>query len=322
MRTIILAGGFGTRLLPITAHRAKPLLPVAGKPIIDHVLANDHLGDGAIVSVNRRFAKQFEAWRESSDWDVELLVEETRHEREKLGTIGAIAFVIERCEIDEDILVIGGDNLFGFEIAEFIAAFRGHVLIALHDLLHPEAAKGRYGVAVVEDGKVKGFQEKPEHPRSTLASTACYIYPREALPRFQEYYSWSKPDADAPGYFNEWGLEHLGWDIDAFVFDSHWFDVGDRESYLAANRQYSGHDIWYGPKAVQKESTVQDCIFLGDSLIVNSDLRGCVVDTGCQLTGVTLRECLVGSGSKLTGSRSPQVAGDERALAEAERGKR
>lgn len=318
MRTVILAGGFGTRLLPITAHRAKPLLPVAGKPIIDRVLESDHLRDGAIVSINRLFAEQFEAWRKSRNWNVELLVEETRHEREKLGTIGAIAFVIDRCNIDEDILVIGGDNLFGFEMEEFVAAYRGNTLIALHDLMQPELAKGRYGVAVVENGMVIGFQEKPEQPRSGLASTACYIYPREVLPRFREYYGSSKLGKDAPGYFNEWGLEHLGWDIDAFVFDSHWFDVGDRESYLAANRHYSGSDTWYGPKVMHKESTVEECIFLGDSLVVDSDLRGCVVDSGCQLTGVTLRDCLVGSGTRLVVSSSRRDVVDTLVVAEVE----
>jgi len=309
MRTIVLAGGFATRLLPITAERPKPLLPVAGKPIIDHILDSGLLPHPIIVSTNKRFAPQFESWRKMGNWDVELIVEETVSEKEKLGTIGAIAFVIDRCEIHEDVLVIGGDNLFGFGIEEFVSQYDGDTLIALHDLKDPELVKNRYGVAIVEDGAVIGFQEKPAEPRSTLASTACYIYPRGILPRFREFYSSSSPGKDAPGYFNEWGLTHLGWDIDVFVFESHWFDVGDRESYLAASRHYSGRDTWCGDSVAVTESHVEDSILLGNSLITNCDLRGCVVDADCQLTGVALRDCLVGSGTRLFGADRTPPAG-------------
>ena len=94
MKTIILAGGYATRFYPITASRAKPLLPVAGKPIIDYILDSYPLPDRPIVSTNRRFAEQFAAWKDRSGYNVQLVVEETRAEQEKLGTIGAIAYLI------------------------------------------------------------------------------------------------------------------------------------------------------------------------------------------------------------------------------------
>jgi len=301
MRTIVLAGGFATRLLPITAERPKPLLPVAGKPIIDYLLEHEHLPQPVVVSTNERFASQFEEWRKKGNRDVALIVEGTRSEKEKLGTVGAIGYVIEQCAIDDDVLVIAGDNLFGFEIAEFVSQYRGRVLIALHDLKDPDLVRGRYGVAIVENGVVTGFQEKPQTPQSTLASTACYIYPRDVLPYFAKFYSQSSSGRDAPGYFNEWGLTEHGWTIDAFVSESHWFDVGDRASYLTANRFYGKQDTWRSSEVSIDGSYVENCILLGNSRIYGCSLRGCIVDTDCQLTDLELHDCLIGRGTRLVG---------------------
>lgn len=309
MRTIVLAGGFATRLLPITLERPKPLLPIDGKPIIDYVLDQQRLPQPVVVSTNERFAPQFEEWRRKGNRDVELVVEGTACENEKLGTIGAIGYVIEQCAIDDDVLVIAGDNLFGFEIADFVSHYQGRVLIALHDLKDSELVRGRYGVAIVEEGVVTGFQEKPQKPRSTLASTACYIYPRDVLSRFTEFDSRSGRGRDAPGYFNEWGLTKHEWQIDAYVFESHWFDVGDRLSYLAANRFYSNQDTWCGEGISVDGSSVEDCILLGNTRISGCTLRGCIVDTDCQLEDISLRDCLVGQGTNLVG---PGALGRER----------
>ncbi len=300
MRTIVLAGGYATRLHPITLDRPKPLLPVAGKPIIDHILEAGTLPGRPIVSTNRRFLPQFEAWRDEGGWDVDLVVEETVCEKEKLGTIGAIAYVVDHCGLDEDVAVIGGDNLFGFSMKQFLAAYRGNVLIALHDLKEPHRVRGRYGVAIVDEGRIVGFQEKPQAPRSTLASTACYVYPRDVLPQFKTFFGSAESGKDAPGYFNEWGLEEHGWMIDAFVFEAHWYDIGDRASYLAANREY-GAGMWCAGGVTCDRSRIEDSVVLGAGEIVDSTVSGCVIDGGCQLKGVALRDCLVGRGTVLRG---------------------
>ena len=129
MKTIILAGGYATRLYPITASRAKALLPVAGKPIINYLLDSYTLPNRPIVSTNRRFAEQFATWEEQFGYDVELVVEETCAEEEKLGTVGAIAHLIQTLELDEDLLIIGGDNIFEFSLQSFLDAYQGLSLI-------------------------------------------------------------------------------------------------------------------------------------------------------------------------------------------------
>ena len=297
MKTILLAGGYATRLLPITAERPKPLLPVAGKPIIDYLLASGSLPGRPIVSTNRRFVSQFETWQAESGWGVDLIVEETTHEEEKLGTVGAMAFLVQKLGIDEDILVIGGDNIFEFSIEELLAAYHDRPLVALFDLKDLERVCGRYGVAIVEDDRIVDFQEKPQQPKSTLASTACYIYPKQALPLISEFHDKAEAGKDAPGYLNEWLLKEKRLHIDPFIFETGWYDIGDRASYIDANKHYSGCDTYTGKNVAINESTVKDSVILDDVTIKNSEITGCVIDQGCVLEGVNLQNCLVKAGS-------------------------
>ncbi len=294
MKTIILAGGYATRFYPITACRAKPLLPVAGKPIINYILDSYPLTDRPIVSTNRRFAEQFDVWKERSGYDVEIVVEETRAEAEKLGTVGAIAYLIQTFGLDEDLLVIGGDNIFEFSLQSFVDAYQGHPLIALHDIGDIEKVRGRYGVAVVKDGQIVEFQEKPQDPRSTLASTACYIYPKEVLPFFREFVESASVGKDAPGYFNAWLLKEKGLRMDAFTFDTGWYDIGDRASYIEATQRYADADTWQGENVVIENSAVKDSVLFDGVRIANASITGCVIDRDAHLEGVTLSNCLIG----------------------------
>jgi glucose-1-phosphate thymidylyltransferase len=303
MRTIILAGGFATRLYPLTLERPKPLLPVAGRPIIDHILQGNALPGTPIVSTNRRFEAAFEAWKQGADVDVEIVIEETLCEKEKLGTVGAIAFVIEACALDDDLLVIAGDNIFGFPIDRFVAAYRGHPLIALHDIGDLDKVRSRYGVAVVKDGRVAEFQEKPRDPRSTLVSTACYVYPRSVLSEFKAYFDQAGAGQDAPGYFNAWLLRERGIPIDPFVFDEAWYDIGDRASYIAAHREQTGQDSWIAESATVEGCEITDSVILDGSRVTSSRLRGCVIGENCDLSGVDLCDGLIGDASRIAVAR-------------------
>lgn len=294
MKTIILAGGYATRFHPITASRAKPLLPVAGKPIIDYILDSYPLPDRPIISTNRRFAEQFATWKKQSGHDVEIVVEETRTEEEKLGTIGAIAYLIRTLDLDDDLLVIGGDNIFGFPLQNLLDAYQGRPLIALYDIGDIEKVRGRYGVAVVKDGQIVEFQEKPQDPRSTLASTACYIYPKDVLPTFGEFVEGATAGNDAPGYFNAWLLEEKRLRMDAFTFDTGWYDIGDRASYIEATQRYADADTWRGEDVVIENSVVKNSILFDRVRITNASITGCVIDCGAHLDGVTLSDCLIG----------------------------
>jgi len=294
MKTIILAGGFATRLYPITASRAKALLPVAGKPIIDYLLDSYPFSDRPIVSTNRRFAEQFITWKDQSAHDVEIVVEETQADEEKLGTVGAISHLIQTLGLDEDLLIIGGDNIFEFSLQSFLDAYQGRPLIALYDIGDIERVRGRYGVAVVKDGRIVEFQEKPQDPRSTLASTACYIYSRGVLPYFREFAEGTAAGKDAPGYLNAWLLKEKNLRMDAFTFDTGWYDIGDRASYIEATQRYANADTWQGQDVTIENSVVKDSVLFYGIRIANASISGCVIDHDAHLEGVTLSDCLIG----------------------------
>ncbi|KUK26777.1 MAG: Sugar-phosphate nucleotidyltransferase [Acetothermia bacterium 64_32] len=297
VKTVILAGGYARRLWPITLDRPKPLLPVAGKPILDYLMERYPFPEPPILSTNRRFAADFSAWAKERGYSIQLAVEDTAAEEEKLGSVGALARLVEVLDLKDDLLVIGGDNLFSFELGELVASFHGEVLVALYELGDPQVARRRYGVAVVEGDLVVGFQEKPEDPRSSLASTACYVFPRRVLPLFRDFLNQAPAGQDAPGYFLSWLLSRER--IRAFVFREGWFDIGGREAYIAANLHFNGGKSWIHPEAEVRGSRIERSVVLGPSLIENSRLSGCVVDEGAELSGVELEDTLIGRGSRL-----------------------
>ena len=127
MKLIILAAGYATRLYPLTLNQPKPLLPVAGKPMLEHVLDNistirdiDH----AYIVTNAKFASHFEKWAESYrarhlHFSFTIVNDHSTDDSNKLGAIGDMHLVLTKHEIDDDIIVVGGDNLFSDDLAEF-----------------------------------------------------------------------------------------------------------------------------------------------------------------------------------------------------------
>jgi len=290
-----MAGGYATRLMPLTEKRAKPLLPVVGKPIIDYIIEKIPY-DGIIVSTNEKFRREFEIWESKVDKNIDLFIEKTRKEEEKLGTVGAINYLIKKKKIDEDLFVIAGDNIFEFDFNDFIKSYKDNPLIALYDIKDKNKVKGKYGIAILEKNKVRGFQEKPENPRSTLVSVGCYIYPKDILPLFSEFLKKTEKKKDAPGYFNEWLCKRK--EMDCFIFHGPWYDIGDRESYIKANMDYSGK-VYIGENSEIVNSKIENSVILENSKIIDSSVRGCVIDRNSELQGVDIEDCIIGEGTKI-----------------------
>jgi len=246
MKAIIMAGGYAKRLWPLTKDRAKPLLPVGGKPMIDYIW-DDIKGleiDTIYISTNEKFAPQFEEWIKSKDDPrLVLAVEPTKSEEEKLGAIGAINLLIKTYGIDDDLLIVEGDNLTDMEMSGFVGAYDGRPLVALYDLGDRMKAANRYGVVEVDGDIIMGFEEKPAAPKTSLISSGFYIYPAKALPLFNEYLEAGN-NRDSPGFFLEWLHKHA--QVKAFVFSDMWFDIGDLESYKKADelmtRKHAGQN--------------------------------------------------------------------------------
>ena len=238
MNAIILAAGYATRLRPLTDTWAKELLPVGGRPIIDHIVdgisAVDGIGTVHVVT-NARKAPGFLAWADGRD--VIVHDDGTTSNEDRLGAIGDLQFVIDEAGLDDDLLVIAGDNLFDFSLPDFVSFWRGKgraSAVAVRDVGSVELA-AQYGiVALDDDDRVSDFVEKPADPPSTLAAIATYLFHREHAALIRGYLEAGQP-ADQPGRFVAWLQRE--WPVDGWVFDSTWYDIGNHEQLLEADNR-------------------------------------------------------------------------------------
>lgn len=239
---VILCGGFATRLEPITFFVPKPLLPIKGKPILDHILASisGFSINRVVLSTNRKFSDQFEYWtanKSALGGKIELVVEPSMHHGEKFGAVKGINYTIEKAKLGDDLIVIAGDNFYGFNLAKLVDEFKKYrkVTIAVHDVKSMDEAK-RFGVVEIKNGKVVGFEEKPQSPKSSLISTGIYIFPKEILKMFKDYVSDGN-NPDAPGYFLQWLISNKE-EIHAVVYDQDWYDIGTVDTYKQVFDKY------------------------------------------------------------------------------------
>jgi len=243
MKAIILAGGYAKRLWPLTKNKPKQLLSVGGRPMIEYIIekleAQKEI-DKIIISTNEKFEENFKEWLSEykSTKDISLVIEPTLSEKNKLGSVGALGYLIREKNIDEELMIIGGDNLFEFALRDLINYYRekkGNV-VALYDLKSIQRAKN-YGVAKVDENmKIIDFIEKPKTPPSTLVSTACYMLSPEGVRSILTYLEKGE-NPDAIGFFIKWLIKRER--VFGFVFSGKWFDIGSLESLKEADFIYS-----------------------------------------------------------------------------------
>lgn len=314
MKAIVLAGGYATRLWPITRTRPKMFLPLGETTVVDRLYAELEAEDrieAVYVSTNEQFAPDFEAHLADSAYEKpRLSVEATRGEDEKFGAVGALAELIEREGIDDDLLVIAGDNLFDFEIGSFLDCFerRDAPTIAVYDVESPELAAS-YGVVDLDGDRVVDFREKPADLSSTRVSVACYAFPRETLPLLRTYLDAGN-DPDEPGRFVQWLQSREP--TFAYTFAGTWYDIGTRESYLDAvasslgggsriadtatlENTAIGSAVLVLPGATLVDADVERAVIFPDATLESTTVLGSIVDEGATLAGIDLRDAMVGA---------------------------
>jgi glucose-1-phosphate thymidylyltransferase len=298
MKVVILSGGFATRLRPLTNERAKPLLPIAGKPLIEYVFEKYDISEKPYVTTNEKFLPQFNEWVSSYERDVHLIIEETRSEEEKLGAIGALDNFITTHQIADDLLVVAGDNIFPFPLSEFVGTFKKNLLMALFDFQSKERVRKKYGVVSVnENGKVIQFQEKPADPSSTLVSIGCYLFPKETLPLMKDFVSQIPRGKDAPGYFIEWVSQYI--DMDSFICKGKWYDIGDRKSYIEANLECAQAENYISAEVEMQEASVHHSVIFPQVSLKNCTLDRCIVDSHVVLENIALNDCIIGAHTQI-----------------------
>ena len=247
MNALILAAGYATRLYPLTLTKAKPLLDVAGKAMMEWVIDNLAPIEGlekVFVVTNHKFAADFQAWADGYNQThpklaFEIINDGSTSDADKLGAIGDINLVIARAGLAEsDLLVVAGDNLFNQSLQDFGKFCRDHdqPVLGVYDVGSLDEAK-KYGVVAVNaEGVITQFVEKPAEPPSTLIGIALYYYPSRVVPMFATYVAAGN-NPDQPGRFVQWLyplVPMLTWRVPGT-----WFDVGSKETLEEANRIFA-----------------------------------------------------------------------------------
>lgn len=246
MKVLILAAGYATRLYPLTLTQPKPLLPVAGKPMIEYVL--DNLEpirgiDRVYVVTNAKFASHFQLWSDhyratKSKLDFTIVNDGSTDDTNKLGAIGDLNLVLTREKVDDDLIVVAGDNLFNNTLEEFgkyCEKMKAPVL-AVYDVGSLEEIKKYNSITMDSNGKITFFEEKPKQPASTVTGIALYYYPKSTLPLIRQYIAEGN-NPDQPGRLVQWlypRIPFYTWRVPGI-----WYDIGSKETLEDANRIFA-----------------------------------------------------------------------------------
>lgn len=247
MKVIILAAGYATRLYPLTLNTPKPLLKIADKPIIDFILDKIHdlpEIDHVYVITNNKFAGFFEQWlagrpEENTQFDISVINDGTIDNDSRLGPVGDVSLVLEQNKIDDDVLIIAGDNLFDLDITRMysISQKNGSSVLAIKAMKNIESVRKKYGVVSIDDtDRVMEFEEKPSDPKSTLVATAIYLFRKETLPTLTALSkSTSRLETNAGDMIKQLLINNFPIHV---IHLSHWFDIGTKNELAEAENFY------------------------------------------------------------------------------------
>jgi glucose-1-phosphate thymidylyltransferase len=270
MKALILAAGYATRLYPLTKKCPKPLLKVGKRPLINYVFDKcERLRDvdEIIVVTNSKFISQFEKWRKNLKTKKRLSIVDdlTKEYSDRRGAIGDIDFVIDKIQIKDDLLVIGGDNLFTAGLENLISFAKTHnpyPVIGVYRLGDIRKTKHCGVVKLDAKNRILDFKEKPKLPASNLVAMCLYYFPKETLARVKEYLrlvAWVKgsqtlpyrqagmvlrPEntpsgankSDATGFYIDWLRKKMP--VYGFMFSGHWYDIGNQRFYKEAKEEF------------------------------------------------------------------------------------
>ncbi len=244
MKVLILAAGYATRLYPLTKDKPKPLLVVGKKTIIDHLIekleALDEI-DCIYIITNQKFYGLFQDWLKMLKTNKRIVLDHdgsTTNEN-RLGALGDTKLIIERQGIRDDIMVLASDNMFNWELKDFLeyAKLKPRLFtMGAYDIEDKKKAS-RYGVVEADDkGNIENFLEKPQNSPSSLVATGIYYFPADYLYLISDYLKVGN-EKDAPGHFIQW--LHKEREVRCYIFKGVWYDIGDIESYRKANLSFA-----------------------------------------------------------------------------------
>ncbi len=242
MKCLILAAGYATRLYPLTENFPKPLLPVAGKTILDWLVDDiDTMGavDEYIVISNHKYAHHFEAWAAKKTQKITVVDDGTSTNDTRLGAVRDIQFAIDKLGLCDDVLIIAGDNVLDFSLTRFISYALGKGTSAIMRYRETDKAKlSKSGVVTVDEcGLVLEMEEKPASPKSEWCCPPFYFYTKSDAQYIPEAIA-DGCATDAPGSYVAWLCKRSK--IHAMEMPGKRYDIGNLASYGEVSDNYKG----------------------------------------------------------------------------------
>lgn len=241
MKCLILAAGYATRLYPLTENFPKPLLEVQGKTILDWLIDDieeANLIDEYVVISNHKFAHHFEKWAAGKE-KITVVDDGTSSNETRLGAVKDIQFAIEKLNLDDEMLVIAGDNLLDFSLVRFMNYAREKNASCIMRYFEPEEARlHKSGVVTInENDKIIKMAEKPAEPESHWCCPPFYYYTKADAKLIQKGID-AGCGTDAPGSYIAWLSTQVP--VYAMEMPGRRYDIGNLESYRQVEKDYQG----------------------------------------------------------------------------------
>ena len=242
MKCLILAAGYATRLYPLTENFPKPLLKVGDKTILDWLVDDiDTLGsvDEYVVISNHKFAHHFGEWAKTKKQKITVVDDGTNTNETRLGAVRDIQFAIDKLSLDDDMLVIAGDNVLDFSLTKFISYAESKKASCIMRYFEPDDKKLlKCGVVTIDDSdKILNMTEKSPTPATHWCTPPFYFYSREDAKKIEAAIA-DGCGVDAPGSYIAWLCKQT--DVYAMEMPGKRYDIGNLESYERVQKEYGG----------------------------------------------------------------------------------
>lgn len=242
MKCVILAAGYATRLYPLTENFPKPLLKVGEKTILDWLLEDIHTSssvDEYIVISNHKFAPHFQAWADTHTLPITVVDDGTNSNETRLGAVRDIQFAIDQLKLDDDLLIIAGDNVLDFSLVKFIyyAKEKNTSCTMRYFEADPKRLR-KSGVSELGGGDLLlSLEEKPAQPKSNWCTPPFYFYKAEDVRKIKDAIE-DGCGTDAPGSLAAWMCKHTT--LHSMEMPGSRYDIGNLESYQKVQETYRG----------------------------------------------------------------------------------
>ncbi len=242
MKCLILAAGYATRLYPLTENFPKPLLEVGDKTILDWLVDDiDNAGfvDEYVVISNHKFAHHFDDWAKTKKQKITVVDDGTSTNETRLGAVKDIQYAIDQLNLDDDMLVIAGDNVLDFSLTKFIEYSKDKNTSCIMRYYEPDEKKLlKCGVVTIDESdKILNMTEKSPNPATHWCCPPFYYYTKSDAKLVQKGID-SGCGTDAPGSYIAWLCKQTT--VHAMEMPGKRYDIGNLESYEKVKTEYNG----------------------------------------------------------------------------------